>query len=49
MLHGKAKILAKLGDKPGAIAAARQSIAAADGPPKAEYIRLNETLIAGLK
>ena len=49
MLHGKAKILAKLGDKAGAIAAARQSIAAADGPPKAEYIRLNEALISSLK
>lgn len=49
MLHGKAKILAKLGDKAGAIAAARASIAAAEGPPKAEYLRLNEALIAGLK
>lgn len=49
MLHGKAKILAKLSDKAGAIAAAKQSIAAADGAPKAEYVRLNEALIASLK
>jgi len=49
MLHGKAKILARLGDKPGAIAAAQQSIAAAEGPAKAEYTRLNEALIATLR
>lgn len=52
MLHGKAKILARLGDKSGATAAARQSIAAAEatgGPVAAEYKRLNETLLAGLK
>jgi hypothetical protein len=49
MLYWKARILAKLGDKPGAIAAAKQSIAAAEGAPKSEYIRLNETLIASLK
>lgn len=52
MLHGKAKIFAKLGDKTGATAAARQSFAAAEaagGPVAAEYKRLNETLLAGLK
>jgi hypothetical protein len=52
MLHGKAKILAKLGDKAGATEAARQSIAAAQvqgGPVGAEYKRLNETLLASLK
>ncbi|MEO5959611.1 MAG: DUF2911 domain-containing protein [Opitutaceae bacterium] len=49
MLHGKAKILAKLGDKAGATAAAKQSIAAADGAAKAEYTRLNEALMASLK
>lgn len=49
MLYGKARILARLGDKAGAVAAARQSSAAADGPTKAEYTRLNETLIANLK
>ena len=48
MLYWKARILAKLGDKQGAIATAKQSIAAAEGPPKAEYVRLNETLIASL-
>jgi hypothetical protein len=49
MLHGKAKILAKLGDKAGAIAAAKQSMAAAEGAARAEYVRLNEALIASLK
>jgi hypothetical protein len=52
MLHGKAKILGKLGDKAGATAAARQSIAAAEkqgGAAAAEYKRLNETLLASLK
>ena len=49
MLYGKAKILAKLGDKAGALAAAKQSIAAAEGAAKAEYTRLNEAVIAGLK
>jgi hypothetical protein len=48
-LYWKARILAKLGDKQGAIAAAKQSMATADGAPKAEFIRLNETLIASLK
>lgn len=52
MLHGKAKILAKLGDKAGAIDAAKKSAAAAaaqGGPVAAEYRRLNDALIAGLK
>lgn len=49
MLYGKARILARLGDKAGATAAARQSIAAAEGAAKAEYTRLNEALIASLK
>jgi hypothetical protein len=49
MLHWKAKILAKLGDKAGATAAANQSIAAAEGAPKEEYIRLNKALLASLK
>src|SRR5690606_28911481 len=52
MLHGKAKILAKLGDKAGATEAARKSMAAAEaqgGPVAAEYKRLNETLLANLK
>lgn len=52
MLHGKAKILAKLGDKVGARDAATQSMAAAKaqgGPVAAEYTRLNEALLATLK
>lgn len=49
MLHGKAKVLARAGDKDGAIAAAKASIAAAEGAAKAEYVRLNEALISSLK
>lgn len=52
MLHGKAKILAKLGDKAGATEAAKQSIAVAQaqgGAVASEYKRLNETLLASLK
>ena len=52
MLHGKAKILAKLGDKAGARDAAKKSIAAAEaqgGSVAAEYKRLNETLLANLE
>ena len=48
----KAQILAKMGDKAGAMAAARQSIELADkagGGMKTEYTKLNEALIAGLK
>jgi len=50
--YQKARILAKLGDNPGAQAAARQSteLAAKEGgPTKDEYLRLNEAVIAGLK
>ena len=49
MVHLKAKILAKLGDKAGAIAAAEKSKSLAEGAPRDEYIRLNDTLIASLK
>lgn len=52
MLHWKGKILAKLGDKAGAKAAAEQSIAVAEkqgGPVADEYKRLNNTLLASLK
>jgi hypothetical protein len=52
MLHGKAKVLAKLGDKMGAMEAAKKSIAAAEaqgGPVAAEYRRLNETLMKSLR
>jgi hypothetical protein len=52
LIYHKALILAKMGDKEGAIAAAHQSIDLAgksSGPEKGEYIRLNEALIASLK
>jgi hypothetical protein len=52
MLHGKAKILAKLGDKAGATEAARKSIEVAQaqgGAVATEYKRLNESLLATLK
>jgi hypothetical protein len=51
LVYHKARILAKMGDKAGAIAAAQQSIALAakdNGAAKDEYTRLNETLIASL-
>ena len=52
-VHLKAKILAKLGDKAGAIAAARQSIELAmksdNVGVRTEYTKLNENLIASLK
>jgi len=50
-VYHKAKLLAKMGDKAGALAAAQQSIAMAakdTGPAKDEYTRLNEALIASL-
>jgi hypothetical protein len=50
--YHKAKILAAMGDKAGAEAAARRSMdlaAKTGGPAKDEYLRLNEALIAGLK
>lgn len=52
MLYHKARILAKLGDKAGATAAAKQSMAAAQkegGAVAAEYTRRNEELLATLK
>ncbi|HXQ80037.1 MAG TPA: DUF2911 domain-containing protein [Opitutaceae bacterium] len=52
IIYRKALILAKMGDKAGAIAAATQSrdlAAKTTGPAKDEYIRLNEALIASLK
>ncbi len=52
MLHGKAKIQAKLGDKAGATETAKKSMEVAQGQGGAiavEYKRLNEMLIAGLK
>lgn len=50
--YHKARILAKKGDKAGAIAAAQKSLEGArkaEGSLKEEYIRLNEGLIASLK
>ncbi len=50
--YHKARILAKKGNKAGAIAAAQKSLEGArkaEGPIKDEYIRLNEALIASLK
>ena len=53
MVYRKGLILAKMGDKAGAIAAAEASIALAkadkDSPVKEEYLRLNEGLIASLR
>lgn len=52
LYYHKARILAKMGDKAGALATARQSIelaAAQPGPAKDEYTRLNEALIASLQ
>jgi hypothetical protein len=49
--HLKAKILAKLGDKEGAIAAAKRSTELAikaDGP-KSGYVKMNEDLISSLR
>jgi hypothetical protein len=51
MLHRQALILAKQGNKTGALEAARKSLAgAATSPPelKAEYTRLNQALIERL-
>lgn len=52
MTYRKGLILAKMGDKKGAIAAAEASLAMArkaEGAIKDEYVRLNEALIAKLK
>lgn len=52
LYYHKARILARLGDKEGAQAAAKKSIEAASAAPAAErdeYTRLNEALIASLK
>jgi hypothetical protein len=52
LYYHKARILARMGDKAGATAAARHSIelaAKSGGPEKEEYTRLNEALLATLK
>jgi translation elongation factor EF-1beta len=49
IMHLKAKIQAKLGDKAGATATAMKSIESAKEAKDADYVALNEKLIAGLK
>lgn len=51
IVHLKAKILAKLGDKEGAIAAAKRSseLAVKAEGPKSGYVKLNEDLISSLR
>lgn len=52
LIYQKARILAKKGDKAGALAAANQSLAMArkgTGPEYTEYTHLNEVLIESLK
>ena len=49
MLHLKAKILAKLGDKAGAIAAAKRSSQLAITAKDPGYVKMNDDLIASLK
>jgi Protein of unknown function (DUF2911) len=49
IVHLKAKILAKLGDKEGAIAAAKRSIELAIKAKDNGYVKLNEDLIASLR
>jgi len=49
IVYLKAKILAKLGDKEGAIAAAKRSTELAITAKDTGYVKLNEDLISGLK
>lgn len=49
MVHLKAKILAKMGDKAAAVTAANQSIVLAKEAKNDDYVALNEKLIATLK
>lgn len=52
LVHYKARILAKKGDKAGAIAAAQKSLEAArkaQGGIREEYVRLNEELLSSLQ
>lgn len=49
IVHLKAKILAKLGDKEGAIAAAKRSTELAKEAKDSGYVKLNQDLIASLK
>jgi hypothetical protein len=49
VVHLKAKILAKLGDKEGALVAAKRSLEMATKAKDAGYVKMNEDLIASLK
>lgn len=49
IVYLKAKILAKLGDKEGAIAAAKRSIELAKAANDTGYVKMNEDLISSLK
>ena len=49
IVHLKAKILARLGDKEGAIAAAKRSTELAIKAKDTGYVKLNEDLISSLK
>ena len=49
IVHLKAKILAKLGDKEGAIAAAKRSIELAREAKDSGYVKLNQDLISSLQ
>jgi len=49
IVHLKAKILAKLGDKEGAIAAAKRSTELAIKAKDTGYVKLNEDLVSSLK
>ena len=49
IVYLKAKILAKLGDKEGAIAAAKRSTELAIKAKDTGYVKLNEDLISSLK
>jgi hypothetical protein len=49
VVHLKAKILAKLGDKAGAIAAAKRSTELAITAKDSGYVKLNQDLISSLQ
>jgi Protein of unknown function (DUF2911) len=49
VVHLKAKILAKLGDKEGALVAAKRSLEMATKAKDAGYVKMNEDLISSLK
>jgi hypothetical protein len=49
IMHTKAKILKALGDKKGALDAATASRAEAEKQKNADYVKMNDELIKGLK